>query len=602
MFADPSGQLGIEQVAAQAFAPIPVMVARGYFEGAHWLRLKVRPAYPGERIVLRVRPSYLDALTLYSPHPHQSGAWLAQHSGDTVSFMQRPFAALTLGFEIAPRTPSVYYLRLQSTSTHVLRVEALAWQAARLADIQLGMGKWIYLMLMLWICLSAAFVGIVQRDALLAWFVLAHTLFVAYAFATMGFLAPLLPYWPADVLTSVLVLLIGPSAYWFHYQLVAPFKPPPLALRCLKLLVCVSTLCLPLYLMGHQSLALHINTVLGLLLALLLPLLAALARHQAPPGLGALRFAYGLSALALLLSISTILGWLPQMQSLAFYGIYVPGFISAVLVAGLLYLRSRALAHTSEQAQLQAALALQQQSTDRSRLQEQQRFMDMLTHELKTPLATAHLSLDTLHAQGLPASAAFQRIERALSDIGSVIERCRQSNQFEHGTFGGQLQDCDLADLLHQALDNARNHSSAQPLQLAQPLPVARLRSDPILIGVVVGNLIDNALKYGAPNSAIDISLCPAHRPASHPVAAAVQGQSNQGPGWCLSVRNRIGPAGAPDPARVFQKYYRASAAHSKIGSGLGLYLAHGVAAQLGGHLACQSDADTVVFQFWLPA
>ena len=120
LYLDLHAALRIEQVLAQPFEPVPSMVARGYFGGAHWLRLVVRPAYSGERLVLRVRPSYLDRLTLYRPAPHQAGAWLAQLSGDQVPFSHRPYASVVPGFELFPAAETVYYLRLQSSSTHLL--------------------------------------------------------------------------------------------------------------------------------------------------------------------------------------------------------------------------------------------------------------------------------------------------------------------------------------------------------------------------------------------------------------------------------------------------------------------------------------------------
>ncbi len=48
-----------------------------------------------------------------------------------------------------------------------------------------------------------------------------------------------------------------------------------------------------------------------------------------------------------------------------------------------------------------------------------------------------------------------------------------------------------------------------------------------------------------------------------------------------LTVRNAVGKAGKPDPARVFDKYYRA--AHQTTGSGLGLFLVRRLSEMLGG-------------------
>ncbi|WP_029462995.1 sensor histidine kinase [Serpentinimonas barnesii] len=585
LYVDLHGHLPIEQVQARPFEPVPALLARGYFDGAHWLRLVVRPAYAGERLVLRLRPSYLDALTLYHADPARPGAWLAQHSGDRVPFGLRPYASVVLGFELFPATETVYYLRLQSTSTHLLKVEVLPWQAARLADIRLGMLKWTYLAIMLWILFSACFAFAAQRDALLGWFALAQAVFVAYAFAIMGYWAALLPQHSADIPTSLLVLLIAPTTYWFHHQLAAQFQPPAWLMHGMKGLVLASCIGLLLYALGHARLALQINLIWSLVLALMLPLLATLARHSAAPSLSALRAVYGASALVLLWSLGTLLGWLPLAADLAMYGILLQGFLSALLMALLLYLRARVLVQQQAQARTQWAMAQQRNELDRQRLQEQQRFVAMLTHEIKTPLATVQFSLDTLQVQG-PARA---RIDRALADMNLLVERCRQSDQFEHQALGDEMRPCDLLALVQQALASSVNANEAQRVRVQAAPSAYPLTSDPYLIGIVLGNLLDNALKYAAPQSAIDLRV---------QAAADAQGRA----GWQIELDNALRPAGAPDLERVFQKYYRAPAAHGKVGSGLGLHLSHAIAQQLGGALGCTLlGHERIRFTLWLP-
>src|SRR5690606_22717623 len=103
---------------------------------------------------------------------------------------------------------------------------------------------------------------------------------------------------------------------------------------------------------------------------------------------------------------------------------------------------------------------------------------------------------------------------------------------------------------------------------------------DPELYGVIVANLVDNAVKYAAPDSRIEVRL--------------YREQHARGARVCLVVRNAIGRAGVPDPERVFQKYYRSEAAKSVPGTGLGLYLVKSVAALLGGEARCDVDAGGI--------
>ncbi|MGI9135188.1 MAG: ATP-binding protein [Rhodoferax sp.] len=72
--------------------------------------------------------------------------------------------------------------------------------------------------------------------------------------------------------------------------------------------------------------------------------------------------------------------------------------------------------------------------------------------------------------------------------------------------------------------------------------------------------------------------------------------------GLTLLVVNQVGSAGMPDPNRVFDRYYRASGAHAKTGSGLGMYIAKGFAQKLGEELSYRSHDNSVEFQLWIPS
>jgi signal transduction histidine kinase len=106
-------------------------------------------------------------------------------------------------------------------------------------------------------------------------------------------------------------------------------------------------------------------------------------------------------------------------------------------------------------------------------------------------------------------------------------------------------------------------------------------------LSVIVSNLIDNALKYGANGADIQVAVDP----------TAQHGK----PGLRIAVSNSVGSAGMPDPKRVFNKYYRAPSAQGNVGSGLGLHIAHGFARKIGGQLRYIPLAGKVNFELWIP-
>jgi signal transduction histidine kinase len=215
-------------------------------------------------------------------------------------------------------------------------------------------------------------------------------------------------------------------------------------------------------------------------------------------------------------------------------------------------------------------------------LNEQHQFMDMLTHELKTPISVVTLSLNQMTDQH-PQKSVKLRAEKAMDDMNSMVERCQQLDQFEHQKPVLHMQNCHLPDILAQLQQRC---ASPQRLDITTwDLP--ELQSDPQLISLVLGNLINNALKYSPALSTVSIEA----------QAAAEAGRA----GILISVQNLPGAAGLPDPAKVFDKYYRSPGAQKQTGTGLGLYLVKSFAALLGGQVSYAVEQQHIRFTLWLP-
>ncbi len=213
------------------------------------------------------------------------------------------------------------------------------------------------------------------------------------------------------------------------------------------------------------------------------------------------------------------------------------------------------------------------------RRNEQDRFMSMLSHELKTPLSILRLALGSETMQ----PGIRNHAQRAVVDMHAVIERCLHADRLEHGRFSLTPESVDIASLLEKLCADC-----ASPEQLTlhvAALPVCTC--DPQIVQIILNNLLDNALKYGATDGIVSIEATSADR----------QGR----PGISIRIANDIGTAGIPDANRVFERYYRAAGAHSKTGSGLGLYLSANLARLLDGQLRSIPSASEVSFELWVP-
>jgi signal transduction histidine kinase len=67
-----------------------------------------------------------------------------------------------------------------------------------------------------------------------------------------------------------------------------------------------------------------------------------------------------------------------------------------------------------------------------------------------------------------------------------------------------------------------------------------------------------------------------------------------------ISVTNEIGPAGVPEPHRLFERVYRAESARNQSGAGLGLWLSQALAGALGTRIVSQTENNWISFTLTL--
>ena len=216
------------------------------------------------------------------------------------------------------------------------------------------------------------------------------------------------------------------------------------------------------------------------------------------------------------------------------------------------------------------------------RQEEQTKFVAMLAHELKTPLATIRMALGILSPY---SDATLNRIERAASDMHNIVDCCLRVGQLEAQKKTINLSDCHLLDELHEL---QRNCITPELLIIQTKISPA-LRTDQQILRIILGNLIDNALKYSTPRSTVHLTV--------------IQESLARGEGVLITIKNLPGKAGWPDPDEVFQKYYRSKHAHHQTGSGLGLglYLVAIMASLLNGEVHYTPDNTHIGFSLWLP-
>lgn len=585
-FRDETGQRRLEEVFGASFAPISGMFAGGYTNDIIWMRVKVRPSATGQPLVLRILPAYLNNVTLYEPDPAHTGGWRSIETGNSVPWKDRPNGSVSLGFTVQPTSEATYFLRLKTLTNTQLYVEALEAPAATQRDIRTLLWQGFYIAIFFWIVFWALSDYLLSRDHVILTFILVHLVYLAYVLSTMGYLAILLPdetHIPTISFWLVTVAIF--ASIIFHRELLLLFDVPKSARWALNALLLSSGAAVGLLLLGQAAVALKLNSFLVLLAGPLLFIVAMSLRGNASPGLWPIRLFYGVLFISLVVYVSPILG-LAEASSWSLFGALFHGLLSALMAAGLLHWRSRALVAQESEARLQLARSEHQLDFHRKQLEEQSRFTAMLTHELKNPLSSIRFNVDAMIGEGqMPEGPRKKRIDHAIAEIDGLAERCILADRIEQRTMSPSLTEVDVATLVAELVGH---YANAERIRQQAPDRLAPALCDVQLLRVAIGNLTDNALRYSPNESSVDIHL------AESTDASGMHGVR-------VDVVNTPGVAGLPDPEHAFDKYYRGANVTHLGGTGLGLYLVKGIASKLGGTVSYKLVDGRITFTLWIP-
>ncbi|MDD0839611.1 7TM-DISM domain-containing protein [Curvibacter sp. HBC61] len=590
---DPEGRWTIDEVVTREFQPAPPILARGYSPSVVWLRVTVPPTEL-RSLVAMVRPVYLDDLQVYEAlgqaAPGQAPIWKRQQAGDRIAFRDRPRQELAYTFDLQP-TPGqvkVFYVRLQTTSTQALNVTVRSLEETLDQNsLQFMLAGFYASIVMVLVVLSLIRFAITSQRL---WALNCVMQFVSLllSFAFLGLWAkyvtpdngPL-----TDLITCVLICLHFHVVNVYYGFFSRSFQGPRWVfwLR----MVCVPVLGWQLWAVGHgQTLAaMQINTQLVLLTTLLGQVDVWFFKIEDRALRLMVRVMYTVQFLYLLYMMLPLMG-VGQMSELHMMSALLVNLFGAIMQHLVLTMRD-ALVHRNQK-QFEARMRETQQQLEWAlkRRLETSGFLSMLLHELKNPLASIRLAALNLRqgraGPGEPQLSRLERIQQAVEGMDAVLERCRQVDRLEQGGMRLQFEPTDVMALW----TDCRAHAAPTERLRGEGPESWVLPVEPMLFKTMLCNLLDNALAYSAPDSEIH------YRWRVDP---------DQPSRALFELRNQPGKPGFPDEARLFQKYYRAEAAHQRTGSGLGLYLVKHLAVLCGGDLRYHREGDWVVFELSWP-
>lgn len=591
-FEDSTGQMTLDKAKQASTMPLAgKLFTQGYSNSAFWIRLRIDPTHhglgPTEKLVVRLRPPYQDQIWLFDPLAPQDKV---RATGDYYDWVDDEYRSLNLNFVIpVGEQPRDIWLRLKATVSTLTFIEIMTEDEVKAADRRQEMVAMLY-MSMLFICLGwAVLTRIYHKDTLLLRYIIREVIIIGYALVTLGYLRALTsgwlsPYW-VDTITNLLGFGFPAVVVWFDSALIGEFKPNRWLARLHFGLVFFFPIEVVLVLSGHTLVAARLSSLVVVAIIVLAVLCALSTRawaqarqdpsQERPPYPKVLLvFVYMLVLVVVLLHRLPLMGRTAGQECFVYFSLVFP-LLTSVLLMGLVQVRLYRLAKRQTQAQRRAEIAERDAQKERARRLEQSNFLKLLAHEMKTPLSVVRMALGS----NLDTPRVRDMAGRAVQDMNSVIERLLDVERLEDAHLTPQRQRIDLVDMLQSIRHGL---PSAERLQLETPVTQV-LQSDARFVQVILTNLLENALKYGAADQPVLVCV--------QPVAMGIR----------IRVSNHMGRVGKPDPQQVFNKYYRAPRAHEFTGSGLGLYLSNALVHILGGRLHYSEVNGTICFELVLP-
>jgi len=277
-----------------------------------------------------------------------------------------------------------------------------------------------------------------------------------------------------------------------------------------------------------------------------------------------------LGAITVLLSIALLVGWsfllgqkIMRSADIAVdVWLLVLGALSFVLIITVLVLFVVSLAR--------GIIEVRKQDT----------FIDSVTHELKSPLASLQLCLETLGREGLESGAREELRTMMMEDVDRLrafIDDVLEANRLSYARAGMlNLSDVSVMELVEDcARAVSLRHRLSPDEVIVDVEPGLVVSTDRAALGIVVKNLIDNAVKY-----------------SKRPARVRIEGRREADGRVMLEVRDHGIGIDRKNLKRVFQRFYRVEEqeVRERSGTGLGLFVVWALVKQLGGNVQALSE------------
>jgi two-component system, OmpR family, sensor histidine kinase SenX3 len=269
-------------------------------------------------------------------------------------------------------------------------------------------------------------------------------------------------------------------------------------------------------------------------------------------------FGISLSALAIALNIGWILLNLRQVALLVFGVVFFSLIITGLILNTIFLVR------------------------EIRRNEQHDAFLNAVTHELKTPIASIKLYLETLKARELTPEKRLEFYDTMLADnerLLGTVEQVLQASRTREKKRELNISNVDVSELLAETIGlvRSRKHLDDAAIRFSGSNKAVHVRGDRAELQIAFANLLDNAVKYSPGDPKVSVRL-----------------KTSSGDLAEIYIRdNGIGMA-KHELKRIFRRFYRVPGrpATAAKGTGLGLSIVKAVIDKHGGRIRAQSKGE----------
>ncbi len=578
---------------AIAFTHLKGNLNDGYSHKAVWLRFTLSRSsrFPAEAW-LRLYPPYLDHVTVYiqkSIDPSRASSYRQILLGDHIPVADRPvpdpdfFAPLSLPLE----TSVTIYVRVQAISSlnFGASVHTPTDMIRQTNTNILFQGGYLAIVIVISLLNFIYFIRI--KDRLFLSFAL-YALAVSINYLSIsGILSLILPAsahlisdYLADIGKGGGILLMSVFLTGLFASELTPFTR-----HYLRLMVVIGALTVLADPLGFYIEMAPVTSLGALFLFFVVSWLSYKAVKNNKPGGIVFFVAFGISNLGYFIHFLQLLGLVP-LEWWSVNNIQYASLLNIVLMTFALAERLRETEKRAMAALRESELKSVELATERVATERQQRFLTMVSHEYRTPLAIIRSSLDIMELQmsdqrsqenGNELSKMKRAVNRLVEVMDVSLEKSRLSDSREKEGAVRTL----LAPFMASEVEEVRALWPKRTFTIS--LTDHAINAEQHYLTTALFNLLDNAQKYSPPDSPIEVD-CHA-----------------EGEEAVIRIRNQSNGILTNDTEQLFKKYQRGSNSNNTNGSGLGLWLVREIINRHNGAVTFEKSGAYIVITIRLP-